>query len=85
MADFATAVRSLRDGKYVRRDEWGAGSIMYADVDGQLMRTPTLYARIVGRNRTDEQDYGWTLDLNDLVATDWQLVDSTSTRLQMSL
>lgn len=85
MANFATVVPSLKDEKGVRREEWGAGSIVYANVDGQLMRTPTLYPRIVGGNRTDEQDYGWTLDLNDLLATDWQVVDSTSTRPQMSL
>ena len=40
MANFDEAVQAISDGKIVRRDGWGEGSTMYADANGQLMRTP---------------------------------------------
>jgi hypothetical protein len=67
MADFKATVKALNNGGHVRRNEWGEGSTMCANQDGQLTR--------VG---PDGNTYGWMLDLNDINATDWQTVEPTS-------
>ncbi len=67
MADFRATVKALNNGGLVRRNEWGEGSTMCANQDGQLTR--------VG---PDGNTYGWMLDLNDINATDWQTVKPTS-------
>jgi hypothetical protein len=69
MADFTTAAGALNDGKHVRRSDWGEGSAMFVDQDKQLIRIGPI-----------GECYGWTLDINDINATDWQTVAPTSTR-----
>lgn len=76
MTSFDIAMKALSEGKHVRRDEWEAGSTMYANEDRQLMRTPSSGAACAS-------DYNWSLDLSDLTATDWRLAETTSTRPQM--
>jgi hypothetical protein len=66
MANFTAAAKAINSGKHVRRNGWGKGSAMYADANGQLMRT-----------RNAGASYGWILDLNDLTAKDWQVVEPT--------
>jgi hypothetical protein len=74
MAGFINAAEAINNGKHVRREEWGKGSTMYADSEGQLQR--------VGPNG---DTYGWMLDLNDINAMDWQTVKPTSSHQQMPL
>lgn len=72
MISFETALKALVDGKHIRRSKWGEGSLMYADANGTLNRTPNKGARV------QTGDYSWALELNDLTAKDWQMVEPTS-------
>jgi hypothetical protein len=76
MANFESVLPALMNGKEVRRDEWGCGSCMYVNAQGQFMRTPTQYPRVCGSGAPFSvgQDYDWILDLNDVTAKDWSVV-----------
>jgi hypothetical protein len=56
---FSAAVQAMNQGKHVRFVGWGEGSEMYADKNGQLMRTPN-------RGAINKSDYAWTLTLKEL-------------------
>lgn len=74
MITFETVLNALTEGAHVRRNVWREGSTLYADENKQLMRTCTVHA-----------SYGWVLDLNDITATDWQVVEPTSIHQQTQL
>jgi hypothetical protein len=59
MVEFSAAVQALREGKQVRFAGWSEGSSMYADKNGQLMRTPNQGA-------INKSDYAWALTLKEL-------------------
>jgi len=65
-------MEALAEGRHVRRDGWDNGSTMYADSNGQLMRTPSDGAK-------HGSDYNWTLDLSDITSTDWKSAEPKST------
>lgn len=76
MTSFNEVLKALAEKRHVRRKGWGEGSTLYADGSNQLMRT---------RNNGAPGEYGWTLDLNDLTAKDWQVVETTSNPLQTTI
>lgn len=78
MANFTAATKAINSGKHVRRNGWGEGSTMYADANGQLMRTPNGDA-------AHHTSYGWQLDLSDLTAKDWQVAEPTSSHQQTQI
>jgi len=77
MARLDTMPEPLAAGKHVSRKGWK--STMYVDRNGQFKRTPNKGAKV------KTGDYGWTLSLSDLTATDWQLAEPTSTPQQTLL
>jgi hypothetical protein len=80
MAGFENVLPALMNGKGIRRDEWGCDSRMYANYDGQLMRTPTQYPKVCDEvsHSSNGHDYGWVLSLDDLAAKDWQVITPLS-------
>jgi hypothetical protein len=80
MANFESVLPALMNGKEIRRDEWGCGSRMYVNAQGQFMRTPTQYPRVCGSAAPFSvgQDYDWILDLSDVTAKDWSVVTPLS-------
>jgi hypothetical protein len=75
MRRFENVLTALVEGGHVRRGTWREDSTMYTNENKQLMRTSSVHTT----------SYSWVLDVNDLTATDWQVVEPTSNHQQTQL
>ena len=63
MADIAQAAKWMREGREVRRPDWGRFRVRYSEEDGLTIRTP--HTRLVS----------YRIPLDDLLADDWEIAE----------
>lgn len=64
--DFSEAIRKIIDGKKVTRLEWGSKD-EYCCISGEFLAI---------HHKGDADDHSWLVRDGDLLATDWQVVES---------